>query len=174
MRTSLASATDRGHGRRPSRGVGTRSVAGLIALAVLAGCVETKSTTVRLQSFRVSFSTAVDQQTGSADAPLPYSLQTPIPERPAVARAALAAIPPTDYDPFDAETVLRTSYVDDCLEWPVGTVRPPFTGPLPDVPALLLAGRLDTRTPLENAQATQRELPHAALHLRHAEQCRPA
>lgn len=101
--------------------------------------------------------------TGCADAPLPYSLQTPIPERPAVARAALAAIPPTDYDPFDAQTVLRTSYVDDCLEWPAGTVRPPFTGPLPDVPALLLAGRLDTRTPMENAQATQRELPHAVL-----------
>jgi len=101
--------------------------------------------------------------TGCADAPLPYSLQTPIADRPAVAQAALAAIPPTDYDPFDAQTVLRTSYVDDCLQWPVGAVRPPFTGPLPDVPALLLGGRLDTRTPVENAFATQRELPHAAV-----------
>jgi pimeloyl-ACP methyl ester carboxylesterase len=101
--------------------------------------------------------------TSCADAPLPYSLQTPIPDRPALAQAALAAIPPADYDPFDAQTVLRTSYVDDCLQWPVGTVRPPFTGPLPDVPALLLGGRLDTRTPIENALATKRELPHSAL-----------
>jgi pimeloyl-ACP methyl ester carboxylesterase len=101
--------------------------------------------------------------TGCADPPLPYSLQTPIPERPAIAQAALAAVPPTDYDPFDAQTVLRTSYVDDCLQWPVGAVRPPFTGPLPDVPALLLGGRLDTRTPVENALATRRELPHAAV-----------
>jgi pimeloyl-ACP methyl ester carboxylesterase len=101
--------------------------------------------------------------TGCDDVSLPYSLQTPIPARPALAQAALAAIPPTDYDPFDAQTVLRTSYVDDCLQWPVGTVRPPFTGPLPDVPALLLGGRLDTRTPIENALATRGELPHAAL-----------
>jgi hypothetical protein len=42
-------------------------------------------------------------------------------------------------------------------------VRPPFTGPLPDVPALLLGGRLDTRTPVENAFATKRELPHASV-----------
>jgi pimeloyl-ACP methyl ester carboxylesterase len=101
--------------------------------------------------------------TGCADAPLPYPLQTSIPDRPALAQAALAAIPPTDYDPFDAQTVLRTSYVDDCLQWPVGPVRPPFTGPLPDVPALLLGGRLDTRTPVENALATKRELPHATV-----------
>jgi pimeloyl-ACP methyl ester carboxylesterase len=101
--------------------------------------------------------------TGCADAPLPYSLLTPIADRPAIADQALAAIPPTDYDPFDARTVLRTSYVDDCLQWPVGAVRPPFTGPLPDVPALLLGGRLDTRTPIENALATQRELPHSAV-----------
>jgi pimeloyl-ACP methyl ester carboxylesterase len=105
----------------------------------------------------------LNADTSCADAPLPYSLQTPIADRPAIAQAALAAIPPTDYDPFDAQTVLRTSYVDDCLQWPVGAVRPPFAGPLPDVPALLLGGRLDTRTPVENALATRRELAHAAL-----------
>ena len=59
--------------------------------------------------------------------------------------------------------MLRTSYVDDCLDWPGDAVRPPFTGPLPDVPALLLGGRLDTRTPVENAFATKRELPHASV-----------
>jgi hypothetical protein len=59
--------------------------------------------------------------------------------------------------------VLRTSYVDDCLAWPDDPIRSPFTGPLPDVPALLLGGRLDTRTPFENARATAHELPHATL-----------
>jgi hypothetical protein len=77
-------------------------------------------------------------------------------DRAAIAQQALAAIPPTDYDLFDAQTVLRTSYVDDCLAWPGDAIRAPFTGPLPDVPALLLGGRLDTRTPLENARATAR------------------
>ena len=61
------------------------------------------------------------------------------------------------------QTVLRTSYVDDCLAWPGDAIRAPFTGPLPDVPALLLGGRLDTRTPLENARATAQELPHSTI-----------
>jgi TAP-like protein len=72
-------------------------------------------------------------------------------------------VPPGEYQPFDAQTVLRTSYVDDCLQWPPDAVRPPNTGPLPDVPALLLGGRLDTRTPVENALALAKELPHSSV-----------
>jgi pimeloyl-ACP methyl ester carboxylesterase len=101
--------------------------------------------------------------TGCTDTTLPYPLTTPLPDRPAIAQQALAAIPPSDYDPFDGQTVLRTSYVDDCLDWPGDAVRPPFMGPLPDVPALLLGGRLDTRTPVENALATKLELPHGEV-----------
>jgi pimeloyl-ACP methyl ester carboxylesterase len=101
--------------------------------------------------------------TGCTDTTLPYPLATPLADRPAIAQQALAAIPPAEYAPFDGQTVLRTSYVDDCLQWPGDAVRPPFTGPLPDVRALLLGGRLDTRTPVENALATKRELPHAAV-----------
>jgi pimeloyl-ACP methyl ester carboxylesterase len=101
--------------------------------------------------------------TSCADMSSPYSLLTPFADRgPAVAQA-LAAIPATDYDPFDAATVLRTGNADDCSAWPVGTVHPSFTGPLPDVPALLLGGRLDTRTPIENAFATRAQLPHASV-----------
>jgi hypothetical protein len=93
----------------------------------------------------------------------PYSLMTPIADRGPAVQAALAAIPATDYDPFDPATVIRTGNVDDCSQWPAGPVRPPFTGPLPDVPALLLGGRLDTRTPIENAFATRAQLPHASV-----------
>jgi pimeloyl-ACP methyl ester carboxylesterase len=101
--------------------------------------------------------------TSCADMTTPYSLLTPFAERgPAVAQA-LAAIPASEYAPFDAATVLRTGNVDDCSQWPVGTVHPPFTGPLPDVPALLLGGRLDTRTPIENAFETKAQLPHASV-----------
>jgi pimeloyl-ACP methyl ester carboxylesterase len=101
--------------------------------------------------------------TGCLDAQLPYPLATPFADRPAIAQDALAQIPPSDYAPFGGQTVLRTSYVDDCLLWPQDQPAPPFTGPLPDVPALLLGGRLDTRTPFENAQKTAAELPHASL-----------
>jgi pimeloyl-ACP methyl ester carboxylesterase len=112
---------------------------------------------------RSDLSFGLNVTTGCEDAPLPYPLSTPLDARPAIAQLALAAIPPSEYDPFDGQTVLRTSYVDDCLDWPGDVVRPPFTGPLPDVPALLLGGRLDTRTPMENAFATARELPHASV-----------
>jgi hypothetical protein len=101
--------------------------------------------------------------TGCEDTTLPYPLSTPLAARPAIAQQALAAIPPSDYDPWDGQTVLRTSYVDDCMDWPGDTVRQPFSGPLPNVPALLLGGRLDTRTPVENAFATQRELPQSSV-----------
>ena len=95
---------------------------------------------------------------------LPYSIATtPVAARPPIAQAALAAIPPAQYAPFDAGAVLRTSYVQACIQWPNDVSRLPFTGPLPDVPALLLGGRLDTRTPIENARATATQLPHASV-----------
>ena len=100
---------------------------------------------------------------GCADMTSPYSLMTPIADRPAAVAQAMAAIPPADYDPFDPATVVRTGNVDDCSQWPVAAVRPPFTGPLPNVPALLLGGRLDTRTPIENAFATKAQLPRASV-----------
>ena len=108
-------------------------------------------------------SVGLNAATGCTDVTLPFPRSAPVADRAAAAQAALAAIPPTDYDPFDGQTVLRTSYVDDCLAWPGDAIRSPFTGPLPDVPALLLGGRLDTRTPLENARATAQELPHATI-----------
>jgi pimeloyl-ACP methyl ester carboxylesterase len=101
--------------------------------------------------------------TSCADMTAPYSTLTPFADRgPAVAQA-IAAIPASEYAPFDAATVVRTGNADDCSQWPVGAAHPPFTGPLPDVPALLLGGRLDTRTPIENAFATKALLPHASV-----------
>jgi pimeloyl-ACP methyl ester carboxylesterase len=110
-----------------------------------------------------ALSAGLNVTTGCLDVPLPYSLQTPFDQRPALAAAALGQIAPASYAPFDAATVQTSSYVDDCLQWPADTPHAPFTGPLPDVPALLLGGRLDTRTPVENALATLAQLPHGKL-----------
>ncbi|MEA2227351.1 MAG: hypothetical protein QOF04_981 [Solirubrobacteraceae bacterium] len=115
----------------------------------------------RTRTSELSF--GLNVTTGCLDVPLPYSLTTPIAARPAIAQAALAAIPPAQYAPFDAQSVFRTGYADDCLLWPGDVPHPPFTGPLPDVPALLLGGRLDLRTPIENAVATAQQLPHASV-----------
>ncbi|MDP9344583.1 MAG: alpha/beta hydrolase, partial [Actinomycetota bacterium] len=101
--------------------------------------------------------------TGCEDASLPYATTTPFEQRPGLAQAALAAIAPEQYAPFDAQTVLRTGYVDDCLRFAADPIKPAFAGPLPDVPAILLGGREDLRTPVENAEATAKELPRASL-----------
>ncbi len=97
------------------------------------------------------------------DVPLPYSLTAPLEARPAIAQNALAAVPPASYAPFDPGTILRASYVGDCLRWPQDVPHPPFAGPLPDVPALLLGGRADLRTPIENALQTAAQLPHSSV-----------
>jgi pimeloyl-ACP methyl ester carboxylesterase len=115
------------------------------------------------QTREEDLSVGLNAATGCTDVTLPFPRAAPVADRAVAAQQALAAIPPTEYAPFDGQTVLRTSNADDCLAWPDDRIRPPFTGPLPDVPALLLGGRLDTRTPLENARATARELPHATL-----------
>ena len=115
------------------------------------------------QTRQEDLSAGLNVTTNCTDVTLPFPRAAPVADRAAIAQQALAAIPPTDYDPFDPQTVLRTSNADDCLAWPNDPIRAPFTGPLPDVPALLLGGRLDTRTPLENARATAQELPHSTI-----------
>ena len=91
--------------------------------------------------------------TGCTDGATPYPLSVaPGAARAAAARAALAAVPPSRYAPFDAATVQAASYGDDCLLWPQDPEPAPATGPLPDVPALLLGGGLDLRTPRRERQ----------------------
>jgi pimeloyl-ACP methyl ester carboxylesterase len=101
--------------------------------------------------------------TGCEDAELPYSLTTPLDQRPAIVAQAAAALDPSVLNPFDAATIERSSYVDDCIDWPTDVTAQPSAAPLPDVRALLLSGRLDTRTPLENGAATHAALPHSSF-----------
>jgi pimeloyl-ACP methyl ester carboxylesterase len=101
--------------------------------------------------------------TGCEDAELPYSLQTPLEDRDAIVQQATAALDPAVLSPFDAATIERSSYVDDCEQWPVGAVAAPSTAPLPSVRSLVLSGRLDTRTPLENGAATAAQLGQASF-----------
>lgn len=101
--------------------------------------------------------------TTCADTALPYALSSPLAERPALAAVALAALPPASFAPFSRATIDRSSAVQMCLQWPSSAPRPPMTSPLPDVPALILSGRDDLRTPLEGARELAAELPRARL-----------
>lgn len=109
------------------------------------------------------FSAALNAATGCADTALPYALTSPPAVRDAAVAGALEALDPASFAPFDRATVLRTSYVEECRAWPADVVRAPSADPLPDVPALLLTGRLDLRTPMENAVAVAAELPRATI-----------
>jgi len=94
---------------------------------------------------------------------LPYPLATPIDQRPQMIADALAAIPDADLGPFGRGLVERSSTAEQCRLWPPGRAVLPTTAPLPDVPALVLSGRLDIRTPLENGEAVAAQLPHSTF-----------
>lgn len=113
------------------------------------------------ESFR-DISGGLNVTTLCNDTALPYALTTPLDSRPGLITAALDAIAPEDYAPFDKATVLANSIADDCRRWPAGDEPTrPSTAPLPDVPTLILDGRLDLRTPLENAEELAAQIPSA-------------
>ncbi len=101
--------------------------------------------------------------TTCVDQDLPYAYADSFAERAARIVTALAALPDATFAPFDRATVDRSSAPQICLHWPDGSFRREATGPMPDVPTLILSGRTDLRTPLEGARALAAEVPHPQL-----------
>jgi pimeloyl-ACP methyl ester carboxylesterase len=101
-----------------------------------------------------------------------WSRSTPIPDRLDAARATVAGLPASTFDPFGALAALKAG-TGLCLRWPTAPAAPALAAAaLPDVPALILSGRDDLRTPLEDARTLAGQLPHARLvpvaHVGHA------
>jgi hypothetical protein len=110
------------------------------------------------------FSVALNVATTCADVPLPYGWATPFAERWTAWLHGTDALADGAFAPFSRHAVIDTSVAHDCLRWPQGDPpAAPSVAPLPDVPALLLSGRLDTRTPVENARELLPSLPHGQL-----------
>jgi len=101
--------------------------------------------------------------TSCTEGKLSYPLSTPFADRPAASAAALARLPPALFAVFPPEVVSKESYDEACRLWPDGVSRPPSVAPVPDVPALVLAGQADVRTPQENAAAVAALLPRSSL-----------
>ncbi len=125
---------------------------------------------LRLQSVRGGapqstreLSVGLNVITSCLDSKLPYALSSPTAARTSVVAAALTAIAPESYSPFTAGSVLSQSAVSDCLVFPTQFDTAPAPGPLPNIPALILAGQLDLRTPAENAAATAALIPKSSL-----------
>jgi pimeloyl-ACP methyl ester carboxylesterase len=85
-------------------------------------------------------------------------------QRLAQTRAYVNAIPEGYLYPFDHQTVFDSDEINLCSQWPKDERPPlPAPGPLPDVPALLVSGQDDLRTPLEGAKLMAALLPHSSL-----------
>lgn len=109
-----------------------------------------------------------------SDNPQAYDMRLPPSAREAAWAAALASKRQTDpalYAPFTVDEFtsipLDYAYVPLCQNWPVapsaypaGQPIPPGTA-MPDVPALVLTGDLDTITTPAEGDATARLFPHA-------------
>ena len=82
---------------------------------------------------------------------------------PASRRAALAsalrARPTRAFAPFSRVDVAALSPAATCLDWPATPAPPRTGGPGPAVPVLVISGRDDLRTPLEDARRTASQYP---------------
>jgi pimeloyl-ACP methyl ester carboxylesterase len=78
--------------------------------------------------------------------------------------ASFAALPPDAGWPFDRATVADVALSQICVPWPAtATVPEDVPAAYPAVPALVLVGLGDVRTPLENARAVQARWPGAGV-----------
>lgn len=96
-------------------------------------------------------------------APLPWPRNTPLQQRAAVAEARAAALGPGAFGPFTFAEA-RADIVDLCLRWPE-PAAPLNAGasptPYPPVPALVIQGEQDLRTPPAVSARVAATLPGA-------------
>jgi pimeloyl-ACP methyl ester carboxylesterase len=109
------------------------------------------------------FSTGLWLATVCAELPFPWDPDAPESERRAQAQQRSSVLDPAQFDPFDPGTALGWDIVEMCEHWPVA--RRPATADLSRVqaPVLLVNGRTDLRTPLENAERMAALLPNATV-----------
>ena len=109
-------------------------------------------------------STALYAATTCEEARLPWPRATPFAQRRARSASAAGALAPALVAPFDTATLLGSDVLDLCSAWPESPRDPsPGPGPLPNVPALLVEGADDLRTPLETARSVAAGLPQARV-----------
>jgi pimeloyl-ACP methyl ester carboxylesterase len=110
------------------------------------------------------FSPALFAATTCEESPAPWDRAADPATRRRQALAALRATPAAALEPFDRAAALHEGLVPLCADWPAPVRAVVPAPPLPaSVPALILSGDLDLRTPLVNAQRLAGELAGAQL-----------
>jgi pimeloyl-ACP methyl ester carboxylesterase len=80
------------------------------------------------------------------------------------ARAQVDALPRSTFAPFTAANAFDLSVIGACAFWPYATPAPPLdAAPLPNVPALILSGESDLRTPTSGALEVAAQIPDSHL-----------
>jgi pimeloyl-ACP methyl ester carboxylesterase len=116
-----------------------------------------------LGSGPADFSEALYVATVCDDGPFPWSPASPPSARPALVRAAIAALPPGSLGPFGTWAAALGN-AETCAGWPTPTsdLAAP-AGPLPNVPVLAFSGNLDLRTPTAGASGLMAQFPQGHL-----------
>lgn len=109
------------------------------------------------------FSTALFAATSCAESRFPWSSGDSETQRRAAIASGAQAIPAGTLAPFDRDTAKQSELLGLCLRWPGSPLSIPSTDPLPNLPTLVLDGRADLRTPLEDARAVADGLPRSHL-----------
>jgi len=111
------------------------------------------------------FSPGVYATTTCEEGPLPWSRSAAPAARVDEAMSLLASTPDAQLGPFDRLTAFTSSpVVQLCRLWPTAPAEPVIpNGPFPAVPALVLSGEDDLRTPLETARSVAARLPNASV-----------
>jgi pimeloyl-ACP methyl ester carboxylesterase len=108
----------------------------------------------------VGFSVSRYLATACLESALPWAPTSAPASRPAAARAFLRTAVTA---PFRPRSVYRRSAFELCETWPATPAPEPVPDAGPDVPALVLSGRADLRTPLELATRVAADYPRATL-----------
>ncbi len=109
-------------------------------------------------------SAGLNAATTCADGRFPWDAATAVADRPALYKAAVAALPTGSLGGFGSWAAdLGTA--DFCLAWPSPARPGPSlgTGPLPNVPVLAINGGYDMRTPTASAAAVIASFPQGQL-----------
>src|SRR3954452_1683264 len=110
------------------------------------------------------FSAAIFTATICEEVQFPWQRSAPFEDRMAQAQDAVARLGDSAFTPFGAGAALDTDLIQLCRRWSEASNGPPSVyPPLPDVPALILEGEEDLRTPVEGAQRVAAQMPHSTL-----------
>jgi pimeloyl-ACP methyl ester carboxylesterase len=113
----------------------------------------------------VYFNPAIFAATVCEEGPLPFTRTSPPADRLREARAHFDSTPDAALGGFDRNAAFFASGTFElCRLWPSAPSEPAIAkGPFPAVPALVLSGEDDLRTPLATAAAVAKQLPRATL-----------